>query len=141
MFEQCFYRLSVKALVLDNQNRFLLALEDDGYWDLLGGGLEHNENPKEALAREIEEESGLTATWISPTPLYVVTALRQSKKSYTANIIYRVKLSSLDFTASDECQDLRFFDVTEAKQQNILPNVAAFLDVYDPSTTLVNSQA
>jgi 8-oxo-dGTP pyrophosphatase MutT (NUDIX family) len=36
----CFYRVSIKALVLDEQGRFLLCREDNGKWELPGGGLD-----------------------------------------------------------------------------------------------------
>jgi hypothetical protein len=33
----CFYRVSAKALILDENQRFLLAKEDNGYRDFPGG--------------------------------------------------------------------------------------------------------
>ena len=60
MNEPCFYRVSVKGIVIDDQSRILLARESDGTWDMLGGGLDHGEDPIVCLKREIQEESGLT---------------------------------------------------------------------------------
>lgn len=56
MNEPCFYRVSVKGIVIDSQNRILLARESDGTWDMLGGGLDHGEDPITCLKREIQEE-------------------------------------------------------------------------------------
>lgn len=53
----CFYRVSIKALVTDVQGRFLLLQEADGRWSLPGGGYEHGDiSPYEALRRELDEE-------------------------------------------------------------------------------------
>ena len=38
---ECFYRISVKALVLNEaRDRFLITQEEDGRWELPGGGLD-----------------------------------------------------------------------------------------------------
>jgi len=133
MDDPCHYRVSVKGLVTDDTGRFLLARESSGKWELLGGGLDHNEDPIDSLKREIHEEAGLVVTAVSPSPKYFVTTRRHNRDAYVANVIYEVKLASLDFSPSDECQELRYFTVEEAKQVDILPNVAKFLEVFDPS--------
>lgn len=33
----CFYRISIKALILDEFGKFLLCREDNGKWDFPGG--------------------------------------------------------------------------------------------------------
>ncbi|MBP9852859.1 MAG: 8-oxo-dGTP diphosphatase [Patescibacteria group bacterium] len=45
MNEQNHYRVSIKGTVVDSIGRFLLAKEDNGKWEFLGGGLDHGENP------------------------------------------------------------------------------------------------
>lgn len=67
---ECFYRVSVKALICDNQNRFLLVREDNGFWELPGGGLDFGESPIEGLKREIWEEMKLNTSYISAQPSY-----------------------------------------------------------------------
>lgn len=32
----CFYRISVKALILNDEGKFLLTKEDNGLWELPG---------------------------------------------------------------------------------------------------------
>jgi 8-oxo-dGTP pyrophosphatase MutT (NUDIX family) len=123
----CYYRVSVKALVLDETGRFLLAKEDNGKWEFIGGGLDHGEDPKSCLKREISEETGLVTTFISDSPKYFITAPRRNYNSYLANIIYDVKLRDLNFTPSEECIELRYFSAAEAAKEDLFANVEEFL--------------
>jgi 8-oxo-dGTP diphosphatase len=127
MIPRCFYRVSVKALVRDDQGRILLAKESDGVWDLLGGGLDYGEDAVAALRREVNEEAGLTVTSISPAPSYFVTCKHPSADTYIANIVYDVTLTNIDFTPSDECVELAYFTPAQAAEMNILPNVRELL--------------
>lgn len=127
----CYYRVSVKALCLDGTGKFLLAKEDNGKWDFIGGGLDHGEDPVACMVREVDEETGLVVAHISDSPSYFITAPRQSSDTYTANIIYEVKLEDLNFIASEECTELRYFSVTEAANEELYPNVREFLMHFD----------
>ena len=58
--------LGAYALCLDSQNRLLLCrmstgCSDEGHWTLPGGGIEWGEPPAAAVARELQEETGLKA--------------------------------------------------------------------------------
>jgi ADP-ribose pyrophosphatase YjhB (NUDIX family) len=55
-----FYRVSVKALVFDDQHRLLVGRgsETNDKWEMPGGGWEHTESMEECLARELDEELG-----------------------------------------------------------------------------------
>ena len=51
---ECFYRISIKALVLnETKDKFLICQEENGMWDLPGGGLDWETKPQEDLQREI----------------------------------------------------------------------------------------
>jgi len=132
MNDPCFYRISVKGIAIDEKGRFLLSREDNGMWDMLGGGLEHGEDPMTCLKREIKEEAGLLVTYVSPTPKYLITAPRLGHETFMANIVYEIKLESLEFTASYECQELRYFSVEEAREVEIFPTIEKLLEVFDP---------
>ena len=60
-------RLAAYGVLRDERGRVLLAraspaLTLRGRWFLPGGGVQHGEEPREAVRREIEEESGLAVT-------------------------------------------------------------------------------
>jgi 8-oxo-dGTP diphosphatase len=133
MNEPCYYRVSVKGIVVDETGRLLLSREEDGKWDTLGGGLDHGEDPIVGLRREIFEETGLEVTSVSSSPKYFITAQRFGGNTFVANVVYEIKLKSLEFTPSDECQELRFCTLDEARQLDLLPNPRKLLDVYDPA--------
>ncbi len=57
MNEPAFYRVSVKGIAFDADGRILLAREDTNKWEILGGGLDHGEEPRACLVREIQEET------------------------------------------------------------------------------------
>lgn len=132
MNEQNHFRVSVKGVAIDETGRFLLAKEDNGMWELLGGGLDHGEDPIAALKREFKQETGLEVIEVSATPKYFVTAPKVGREGYVANVIYEVKLKDLDFTPSDECVELRFFSVEEAQKEKLFPQVAEFIKVFNP---------
>lgn len=127
MTEQNYYRVSVKGIVIDDEGRILLTREEDGRWEMLGGGLDHGEDPATCLQREILEETGLQVTHISEAPLYFLTVPRQRGKGYIANVIYEIKLKDLNFIPSDECQELRFFHPAEMHDVDLFANVRALL--------------
>jgi ADP-ribose pyrophosphatase YjhB (NUDIX family) len=53
-------RLTVGCVLLDDRRRVLLMQRaDNGRWALPGGGVEPGESVAEALAREVQEETGL----------------------------------------------------------------------------------
>jgi len=131
MNDQNHFRVSVKGIAIDETGRFLLAKEDNGKWELLGGGLDHGEDPIAALKREIKEETGLEIIEVSVTPKYFVTAPKVGREGYVANVIYEMKLKDLNFTPSDECVELRFFNVEEAQREDLFPQVAEFIKVFN----------
>jgi 8-oxo-dGTP diphosphatase len=126
-----FYRTSIKALILDNKKRFLLSLEENGYWEFPGGGLDFGENSLDCLKRELKEEMDLKSTHIDEQPSYFVTALHLNGL-WKANVFYNTTVKNLKFKPSDECVELRFFTVEEAKKENLYPIVKEFIKIYNP---------
>lgn len=54
------YRISIKCLIRNDKGEVLVVKETDrDWWDLPGGGMDHHENIKSAIARELKEEVGL----------------------------------------------------------------------------------
>ncbi len=128
-----FYRVSIKALILDENKRFMLVKEDNGTWELPGGGLDYGENPQDCLKREIKEEMGIETIFIGKTPVYFLTSKHDGKGHWFVNVIYETKLKNLNFTKSNECIDLKFFTKDEALKENLFSNVTDFVNMYNPN--------
>lgn len=55
------YRISLKCLVFDARGHALVVKETGrDWWDLPGGGMDHGEDIKSTIARELLEEVGFT---------------------------------------------------------------------------------
>lgn len=52
-----FYRVSVKALVFDEEQRLLVFKDEDGEWEVPGGGWERGESLETCVSRELAEEA------------------------------------------------------------------------------------
>lgn len=127
-----FYRISAKALILDDQKRFLLEREDNGLWDFPGGGIDHGDTPIETIKREILEEMGIEVLDVNPSVQYFVIA-KALDNVWKSSVFYLTKVKSLDFTPTEECREIRFFNKKEAEKVNIYPVVKAFLKEFDPA--------
>ena len=127
-----FYRISAKALILDDQKRFLLVREENGLWEIPGGGIDHGEHPIETIKREIIEEMGIEVLDVNPTIQYFVIA-KALDNVWKSSVFYLTKLKNLEFTPTEECKEIRFFTKEEAEKINTYPVVKAFLKEFDPA--------
>nr|AIA14707.1 NUDIX domain protein [uncultured bacterium] len=101
-----FYRVAVKALIFDDQERLLLAFNEDDEAELPGGGWEHDESLETCLQREVDEELTAAVTDISPVQ-FVFTS--QSDHGWRVlRVVVRARLASESFAAGDDMTDARF---------------------------------
>jgi len=129
----CFYRLSLKGLILnETKDKFLIVQEDNGLWELPGGGLDWGENPQDGLSREIEEEMGLHVSFVSKTPAYLIVGQKKEDDIWIANVLFEVVVENLDFTPSEECVAIKFVSPEEAKTLETFPNVQDLAGMFDP---------
>lgn len=126
-----YYRISIKALIVNEEKKFLLFQEENGTWELPGGGLDFGETPQECLVRELKEEAGMHVTWVSKNPAYFVTGVLQ-EETWKAAVLYETKVESLNFTPSDECVTFRFFSREEALREKIYTTVESFAKEFNP---------
>ncbi len=126
----CFYRLSVKALIHNDEWSFLLVKEENELWELPGGWVDYGENLQECLKREIKEEMWLEVVSISQVPSYFYTSTNL-KWWNIANVLYETRVNDFEFTSSEECMEIGFFTLEEAKKLKTYPNIQEFLKHYN----------
>lgn len=73
-YPDAFYRVSLKAVIRNEKNEVLCVKEGSPLWELPGGGVDHGETAREALARELDEEicytGGFDYRLLDMLPLY-----------------------------------------------------------------------
>lgn len=113
------YRISLKALIRDEQGRVLVVKETGrDWWDLPGGGMDHGETIGLALARELHEEVNLRGefTWriISvDEPKYL-----KAHDFWQLRLIVEVKPQNLEFGAGEDGDEVAFIAPETFKSSN-----------------------
>ncbi|MEY3783964.1 MAG: hypothetical protein RLZZ230_286 [Candidatus Parcubacteria bacterium] len=130
---ECYYRVSIKALILnETRDKFLICKEESGVWELPGGGLEWGATPQEDLPREIAEEMGLETLWVAEHPSYFVTRKSINKGIWVANILYEAEVEHYNFTPSDECVEIKFVNEGDLKDLNVILTVTKLAKMFKP---------
>jgi 8-oxo-dGTP diphosphatase len=127
--QDCTYRVSIKALITNDQNEFLLCKESSGQWELPGGGLGKGESVPECITREIKEEMGLEVLSVAKKPIDFVV-FERADTVWQCNIIYKTTVKNLDFTPSDECIEIGFFTADTIHTVDAFINATLFAKQY-----------
>ena len=139
------YDFTVTAFIVNTEAKVLLVNHPRyNKWIPVGGHIELDEDPDEALFKEIREETGLVTTPLttklkidSPgtkfllTPNYV-DAHEANPPHKHISFIYFMKTESNDFKVSDEHTDMRWFTESELDDEEY---------ALDPSITYYAKEA
>jgi len=126
-----YYRVSIKGLILDETHKkFAVVLEDNGLWELPGGGLDHGESPEECLKREIREEMGLTITKVAKNPSYFLVG-KNMKGRWSVNLVFETEVKDFNFTSSSECREIKFISLEEIDSINAFRTVKELAALFD----------
>lgn len=90
-YPNTFYRVSLKAIIRNEQGEVLCVKEDGSpAWSLPGGGIDHGESDRQALAREIYEEVAIEAPFRSH-PIGIEQMWLESRQAYLMWIVYKLE--------------------------------------------------
>lgn len=104
-------RVSLKAVILDKEGRVLVVKERGrDWWDIPGGGLDHGETIKEALARELREEVSLRGDFEYETILAEDPRYLKDNNLYQMRITFLVKPAEMFFEPGDDGDEIKFID-------------------------------
>ena len=120
------YDYTITAFIVNNESKVLLVHHPRyGKWIPIGGHIELNEDPEEALFREIAEETGLVTvplttkpSVVSPETKFIITPnyvdVHEANPPHKhISFTYFMKTESDNFKISDEHTDMRWFGINE----------------------------
>lgn len=109
------YRISIKALIYNDNGELLLTREAGRDWHLPGGGIEYGETVEEALKRELQEEvgyvGGVEYRIIGTDPMWM-----DNLEVYQMWIVALVKIDNMDFKVGESGEGLTFKSPEELKK-------------------------
>lgn len=100
MLPSPFYRVTSRAIILDNEQRLIVVQDNKGKWQLPGGGWEHNETFLTCLQREVKEELGVLVTEVADSHFYYMNL--DQRGYYSLRIAAHVRLASYEFIPGDD---------------------------------------
>ncbi len=104
-------RVTLKAVILDSKGQTLVVKESGrDWWDIPGGGIEHGETIKEALARELYEEVSLEGDFEYETLLAEDPRYLESHNLYQMRITFLVRPKSMVFAKGSDGDEVQFVD-------------------------------
>lgn len=105
------FRVSLKAVIFNDAGQILVVKENDrDWWDIPGGGMEHGESLKEALARELHEEVSLRGDFDFQTILAEDARYLGSHNVYQMRITFLVKPRINVFEPGEDGEEVQFVD-------------------------------
>lgn len=90
-YPNTFYRVSVKAIIRNDNNEVLVVKENGSQWSLPGGGIDHKESVHDALKRELYEEA-LIDTPFTETLLDTATMFVESKEAWLMWLVFNIRI-------------------------------------------------
>ena len=87
------WRVAAYGVVIENEQILLCQLTESRRWTLPGGGLDFAEHPKQAVAREVEEETGLTVSVHDVIGVHSYTLARPDDALQCIQIVYRATVT------------------------------------------------
>jgi len=127
-----FYRVSVKALILNEEKNLLMWLDDSWLRWFPWWWIDYWEDHATCLRREIQEEMWLEVTSINNNPLYAIYDRMNNWYPYI-QIFYEVKVKNYDFTPSNECGKIDFYNKESIKTVAPFSTDVKLFQQFDPN--------
>lgn len=115
------FRVSLKAVVISPKGEVLIVKEDGrDWWDTPGGGLDHGETIREALARELFEEVGYRGDFRYEAILAEDARYQEEHNLYQMRLTFLVLPQNYEFSIGSDSDEIAFVNPEEFKNSDTL---------------------
>ena len=120
------YCIAVKGIIRREDGKVLVLKRSDkddhkpGVWETVGGGMDKEESPQEALLREISEETGLVVSVGSP---FNVFTFKKDTGEFKVGITFLCEYTSGDVMLSDEHTEYAWIEPGEFSEMQSVPSL------------------
>jgi 8-oxo-dGTP pyrophosphatase MutT (NUDIX family) len=98
--------------VFDDERRLLVLENDEGEYELPGGGWEHGESFAECIAREIDEELHASVASVGDI-VFTYGKVSLTRGYHVIRLVAHCTLSTFDFRPDDSIVSARYVDRAE----------------------------
>lgn len=110
------YRVSIKGLIRNTDGHVLVVKEAGRtWWDLPGGGMDHDESIKSALAREMYEEVGLTGDFSYKVIAVDNPGFLSHANVWQLRLIFEVVPEIFPTEAGNDADEIRYINPSELR--------------------------
>lgn len=114
------YRISIKCLVRNEKGEVLVVKESGrDWWDLPGGGMDHSENIKLAIAREMKEEVNLEDEFTYNIIDVDDPAYLEPHDFWQLRLIYAVQPRNMHFSPGEDGDEVAFINPDTFKDSKL----------------------
>lgn len=125
-------KIALKALIVNKSGEVLLMRdprEQTVIWEIPGGRMNVDEDPRDALAREIHEELGVDV--VVGTVVHMEQFVQGSEQARAFVIVFRAELESDEFVLDEsEVTEIGWFAPKEALELPLFSEYKNALEIY-----------
>jgi 8-oxo-dGTP pyrophosphatase MutT (NUDIX family) len=108
--------------IVQHQGKILICYcKNKSHYFFPGGHIEFGENAKEALAREMEEELGVSVKKC----LFIGTVeniyLEDNQKHHEINIVFKIEIDRISDKSKEDHLEFSLVNIDKFSQENVLP--------------------
>lgn len=108
-YPNTFYRVSLKAIIRNDNGDVLVVKENGSQWSLPGGGMDHGENVHEALKRELYEEALIDVPF-EETLIDSATMYLEKREAWLMWLVFDITIDDFTFGIGKDADEVMFMD-------------------------------
>ena len=121
------FRVSLKALVMNERGEVLVVKESGrNWWDMPGGGMDHGEDVRSALARELLEEVAYRGDFESEIIAAEDPKLIETIRVWQMRLVYLIKPQSDEFAPGADADEILWADPIRFRDSSVAAERAIY---------------